>query len=285
MTLPKLIGVALAALLLIAPAARAEVLDPVDGFHVAALDGTRLWNHEDPDSRYTLVDGDGQSLGLKRSGRYTPFDVSLGTDTEGRLLAVYSRCVGIESCSLYADDLATATERSLGLKGKSPALSDGVLAYARGRSLYIGRLGTTPHRIAHVDDRGFEGMSIASSARGVAFASDSDIGTTLYFKPAGGAVRRLAHAGLVSQDGGHMSPVWHDGRLYWAFKDYPRSWVIRYSLSSHRADAAPVRGELDSLAFDGPTLITSVAFDERGQVATFDAPAWGRAPARAGLGR
>jgi len=56
MILPKLLGAALGAALLLAPAAHADVLDPVDGVHVAAQDGVRLWNHVDAGLHYSLVD-------------------------------------------------------------------------------------------------------------------------------------------------------------------------------------------------------------------------------------
>jgi hypothetical protein len=91
MILPKLLGAALGAALLLAPAARADVLDPVDGVHVAAQDGVRLWNHVDAGLHYSLVDDAGDVLATTDE-QNAPFDVSLGNDTEGRLLAVYSRC-------------------------------------------------------------------------------------------------------------------------------------------------------------------------------------------------
>src|SRR5215471_19543044 len=107
MILPKLLGAALGAALLLAPAARADVLDPVDGFFVAAQDGTRLWNHVDANGRFSLVDGDGTTL-VTSSREDDAFDVSLGNDNEGRLLAIYSRCDSV--CKLYAYDLAAGSE-------------------------------------------------------------------------------------------------------------------------------------------------------------------------------
>src|SRR4051812_44524256 len=275
MILPKLIGGVLAAALLLAPAARADVLDPVDGFHIAALDGTRLWNHKDDDEHFTLVNDGGDAL-LRQRSESARFDVSLGTDTEGRVLAVYSRCIAGATCNLYAYDVETGSERPLGIRGVAPSLSDGVLAYAHGRNVYLGRLGTTPRKIAHIDGRLIAVDAVANSARGVAFMTEDPIrGMAVYFKPAGGGkLRRIARSPWGVDGGGtHASPVWHGGLLYWAFSNQdeeadPNGWVIRYSISSHRAAAAPVTpGYVDAIAFDGPTLITSAmaTTDDDGQ--------------------
>jgi hypothetical protein len=294
MILPKLLGAALGAALLFAPAARADVLDPVDGEHLAAQDGTRVWNHVDADHHYSLVNGDDGTTLATTGEQYEPFDVSLGTDNEGRLLAVYSRCDGIH-CKLYAYDMDAGTELALGIEGTSPSLSHGVLAFARDHDLYQSRLGTKPRRIAHVNGMWTQITAVSASARGVAFvAEDSDVANAMYLKPAGGGkLRRLAFSRFDSEHFGyHLSPVWHGGRLYWAFSNHmvdsagPNGWVMRYDVSSRRVTAARVSpGYLDAVAFDGSTLITSVFFDdESGQVATLDAPHWGRPPALAGVG-
>jgi hypothetical protein len=291
MILPKLIGGALAAVLLLASAARADVLDPVDGVHIAASDGARIWNHTDGAGNYTLVDAAGTQL-VAPSVQNRPFDVSFGTDDDGRLLAVYSRCSDDGVCPLYAYDVDAESEMPLGVHGVFPSLSQGVLAFTHGHDVYQGRLGAKPHRIAHMRGTDNYVSGIAASERGVAFTTHSEIrGSAMYFKPAGGgAVRRLARS---HRD--HMSPVWHDGRLYWAFSNHeefahPNGWVIRYSVTSGRAKAFRVTpGFVDSIAFDGPTLITSVYLDSHqqgpGQVATVDSPQWQSAPRSAGLGR
>jgi hypothetical protein len=295
MILPKLLGGALAAALLLAPAAQAEVLDPVDGFHVAALEGTRMWNHVDADGYFSLVDGAGNVLAKQSHGDFV-FDVALGTDNDGQMLAVYSRCVNVVTCTLYAYNVDTATEHSLGIKGNAPSLDDGVLAFARGRNVYVGRLGTTPRKIAHINGSEITITDVANSSRGVAFVVDDNIhGESMYFKPdGGGALRRLAFHRWGDQDPLFSTPVWHRDRLYWAVTDQAPGapavgWVIRYTFH-RRTVAAPVSpGSLDSIAFDGDTLITSVSEDGdangAGQVATLDAPRWGRVPALAGLGR
>ena len=289
MILPKLLGAALGAALLLAPAARADVLDPVDGVHVAAQDGVRLWNHVDAGLHYSLVDDAGDVLATTDE-QNAPFDVSLGNDTEGRLLAVYSRC--IDTCRLYAYDIASQTERPLGIRGESPSLSDGVLAFARGRNVYQSRLGVAPHVIAHVNGRGTHVGAVAASARGVAFISrNENVGTAMYLKPAGGGkLRRLALTRFGDFGWENASPVWHGGRLYWALSESAavNGWVIRHSVSSGRASAAPVDGAPDAVAFDGATMITSAILNDdatAGQVATLDAPRWGSPPRSAGIGR
>jgi hypothetical protein len=295
MILPKLLGAALGAALLLAPAAHADVLDPVDGVYLAAQDGTRVWNHIDADRHYSLVNGDDGTPLVTTDDQDAPFDVSLGTDNEGRLLAVYSRCDGIH-CKLFAYDMAAGTELALGIEGTSPSLSHGVLAFARDHDLYQSRLGTKPRHIAHVNGQFTEITAVAASARGVAYvAEDSDVASAMYFKPAGGGKSRRLAFSRFGEDhiALHQSPVWHGGRLYWAFSDqardiaHPNGWVMRYDVASHRVSAARVSpGYLDAVAFDGATLITSAFFaDGGGQVATLDAPSWGRAPALAGVGR
>jgi hypothetical protein len=285
MILPKLLGGALAAALLFAPAAGAAVLDPVDGVHVAAQDGLRLWNHVDSGLRYSLVDDAGDTLADAPS----PFDVSLGTDGEGRVQAMYSRCANGDQCRLYAYDIEAQSERALGITGRSPSLSDGVLAFARGKSVYQSRLGVKPRVIARVKGRGTFVAAVAASERGVAFVSRNEsTGTAMYLKPAGGGKLRRLSFTRFGDGRENLSPVWFDGRLYWVLAEdsFDSGWVMRYSPGG-RVVAAPVTGKPDSVALDGGTLITSAALDDdgAGQVATLDSPLWGTAPPDAGIGR
>src|SRR3982751_1488479 len=66
MSLPRILGGAIAAALLIAPAAHADVLDSHDGVHIAAHDGTVLWNRYEQ-GHYGLVRADGKPVDIRTS--------------------------------------------------------------------------------------------------------------------------------------------------------------------------------------------------------------------------
>ena len=290
MFLPGLLGGAFVAALLIAPAARADVLDAHDGVYVAARNGTLLWNHY-ANGRYVLVGADGKPF-VQRSSK-TPFDVSIGTTAGGREIAVYSR-----NNTLYRIDLESRRQQSLHLEGAHPSLSQGVLAFGRGSTVYVGRLGRVPRAIAHIAGAKSEITGVSNSPRGVAFSvyDDPNYGTAMYFKPAGrGALRKLTSGGFGEENAKtHSSPVLHGGTLYWAFANEGETkpangWVIRYDLDTHRARAAEAPGYLDGVAVDGSRLITS-SYSRNwdspqgvDQVATLDAPVWTAPPSAAGF--
>jgi hypothetical protein len=292
MFLPRILGGAIVAALLIAPAARADVLDTHDGVYVSASGGTALWNRYEQ-GHYGLIRADGKSVDIRTSKR--PFDVSLGTDAGGRLLAVYSR----DNHTLYALDLKSGHERSLHLEGEHPSLSNGVLAFGRGSTVYVGRLGHVPRAIAHIAGKKSEITGVSNSPRGVAFSAYDDryYGTGMFFKPAGaGALRVLARGGFGEENRKtHASPVLHGDTLYWAFSNQSEfktsnGWVIRYDLAAHRARAAAAAGFLDGVAVDGSRLITSsfsqdLSAGPQGvdQVATLDSPAWTAPPSDSGI--
>ncbi len=292
MFLPRILGGALAAALLIAPAAHADVLDAHDGVHITARDGTVLWNRYEQ-GHYGLVRADGQPVGIRTSK--TPFDVSLGTDADGHMRAVYSR----DNHTLYALDLESGRERSLHLEGANPSLSNGVLAFSRGTTVYVGRLGRVPRAIAHIAGSKSEVTGVSNSPRGVAFSvyDDPDYGTAMYFKPAGGALRKLARGGFGEENAKtHVSPVIRGDTLYWAFSNQgegkpANGWVIRYDLGTRRAQATQATGYLDAVAVDGTRLVASsfardYPYDGpqgTDQVVTLDAPDWTAPPSQAGI--
>lgn len=293
MFLPRLLGGAVAAVLLIAPAAHAEVLDTHDGVYVSASGGTVLWNRYEQ-GHYGLIRADGKSVDIRTSKK--PFDVSLGTDANGRLLAVYSRT----NHTLYALDLKSGRERSLHLEGQTPSLSNGVLAFGRGSTVYVGRLGHVPRAVAHIAGAKSKITGVSNSSRGVAFSvyDDPDYGTAMYFKPAGrGALRKLASGGFGEENAKtHVSPVLHGSTLYWAFSNTGETkpangWVIRYDLDTHSVRAAEAPGYLDAVAVDGARLITSSSSRDwdspqgTDQVATLDSPVWTTPPAVSGIRR
>jgi hypothetical protein len=270
------------------------VLDAHDGLYVSASGGTALWNRYEQ-GHYGLIRSDGKPVDIRTSKR--PFDVSLGTDAKGRLLAVYSR----DNHTLYALDLKSGHERSLHLEGQTPALSHGVLAFGRGSTVYVGRLGGVPRAIAHIAGKKSEITGVANSSRGVAFSvyDDPNYGTAMYFKPAGGgALRKLTSGGFGEETAKtHISPVLHGSKLYWAFSNQgetkgPNGWVIRYDLATRTVRAAQATGFLDAVAVDGSRLFTSSfsrssAWNEgqggTDEVATLDAPAWTAPPSDAGF--
>lgn len=291
MFLPRLLGGALAAAFLIAPAAHADVLDAHDGVHITARDGTVLWNRYEQ-GHYGLMRADGKSVDIRTSKK--PFDVSLGTDANGRLRAVYAR----DNQVLYMLDVASGRERSLHLSGANPSLSHGVLAFSRGSTVYVGRVGGVPRKIAHIAGSKSEVTGVSNSPRGVAFSvyDDPDYGTGMYFKPAGGgALRKLARGGYGEENHKeHSSPVLEGDTLYWAFANEgegkpANGWVIKYDLGTHRAQAAEAPGFLDAVAVDGSRVITSSYFrDWEGpqgvdQVATLDSPVWTAPPGAFGI--
>jgi hypothetical protein len=296
MYLPRILGGAIAAALLIAPAAHADVLDSHDGVRIAAHDGTVLWNRYEQ-GHYGLMRAGGTSVDIRTSRH--PFDVSLGTDAHGRLRAVYAR----DNHVIYMLDVKSGRERSLHLSGANPSLSNGVLAFSRGSTVYVGRLGRVPRAIAHIAGKHSEITGVSNSPRGVAFSAYDDrwYGTGMFFKSAGGgALRTLARGGYGEENHKeHSSPVIHGDTLYWAFANDgetkgPNGWVLRYELGTRRAQAAEATGFLDGVAVDGSRLITSsfARSSDWGegqggtdQVATLDSPAWTAPPAVAGIRR
>lgn len=114
---------------------------------LSAHDGTAAWSTYDPSAGgWFLVTRTGGVLERALvAPRSVPFDVDLGTDARGRVVAAYSRCrrdptgadVAGRGCDLYAYDLYTRRERRL--TGPStaaaseymPSLADGRVAFGR----------------------------------------------------------------------------------------------------------------------------------------------------------
>jgi hypothetical protein len=181
------------------------------------------WSAPTADGRWKLV--------IRRGGVITgaavrpakvPFDVDLGDDGHGRLIATYSRCSrsgGLErprGCDVYRYDVSTARERrvpGLGAGRNSdylPTAARGRIAFARSVAggparLYVRALGGGPLRampggLRNRDDRtgprsldlGARGVAIAWVTRGPA---DPDLGygaQEARFDPFRGRPRLLA---------------------------------------------------------------------------------------------
>ncbi|HEX5618251.1 MAG TPA: hypothetical protein VFX51_07510, partial [Solirubrobacteraceae bacterium] len=113
---------AVALLVAAAPAAAAdtEIATLPSQTALDALDGHVLWSVQD-NGAWRLVDySNGAARPLPVATSTSPFDVDLGHDTRGRLVAVYSRCraalredgsnFGRRGCDIFRFDFATARE-------------------------------------------------------------------------------------------------------------------------------------------------------------------------------
>ena len=106
-----------ATLLAAAPASADEVVAELHrDTPIAAHGGALAWSQYDPASRrYRLVvRRGGVATTRARSAARRPFDVSLGPDAHGRLVALYTRCrTATRGCDVYRYDLASRRERRL----------------------------------------------------------------------------------------------------------------------------------------------------------------------------
>jgi hypothetical protein len=117
-------GTAAALLVAAAPAAAAdtEIATLPSQTALDALDGHVLWSVQDDATKaWRLVDySNGVQRPLPVAASVSPFDVDLGHDRSGRLVAVYSRCrealredganFGRRGCDIFRYDFATARE-------------------------------------------------------------------------------------------------------------------------------------------------------------------------------
>jgi hypothetical protein len=117
-------GLLAVALLAVLPGAAQAVAAPVPLAHElrpadVAVSGDRVvWSAYDAKiRRYVLRDADGRVAGVP--AQKAPIDVDLGTDAQGKVVAVYSRCAA--RCHLYAYNFTKKAERRLKL---SPATAD-----------------------------------------------------------------------------------------------------------------------------------------------------------------
>ena len=110
---------------------------------IAANSGFVAWSRYDADAgRYRLmIKGDGAAAQAPIAGSLQPFDVSLGSDRRGRLVALYTRCATAEGkrCDVYRYDVQTAREQKVSsVSGPSedeawPVQEGDLLAFARRR--------------------------------------------------------------------------------------------------------------------------------------------------------
>lgn len=110
---------------------------------IAARSGVLAWSRYDAASgRYNLMlKGAGAAAKAPIAGALQPFDVSLGNDRRGRLVALYTRCATAKGkrCDVYRYDVRTATEQKVkSVSGPSedeawPVQAGDLLAFARRR--------------------------------------------------------------------------------------------------------------------------------------------------------
>jgi hypothetical protein len=110
---------------------------------IAARSGVLAWSRYDEASgHYSLMlEGDGAAARAPIAPSLRPFDVSLGSDRRGRLVALYTRCATAKGkrCDVYRYDVRTATEVKVkAVSGPTedeawPVQSGDLLAFARRR--------------------------------------------------------------------------------------------------------------------------------------------------------
>ncbi|MDX6677193.1 MAG: hypothetical protein QOE31_1245 [Solirubrobacteraceae bacterium] len=144
----------LAALLAPASAGADEIVaDVARDTPISAYGGAVAWSAYDAASqRYALVIRQGEVTAPARAASATrAFDVSLGPDSRGRVVALYSRCRSIDRrCDVYRYDLRTRRESIL-RSVSSPSFDEAWPTQSRGRIAFVRRART--HVIDGYDHR------------------------------------------------------------------------------------------------------------------------------------
>jgi len=100
-----------------APAAADDVIAGVPrATPISAFDGILAWSsYDDRTARYALViDRKGKAARAPVADMTRPFDVSLGPDARGRVVALYTRChSAITACDVYRYDVASGREHKV----------------------------------------------------------------------------------------------------------------------------------------------------------------------------
>lgn len=149
-----IIATAVLAAAVAAPAARGEVVERQRAAtSIAAWDGYAAWSRYEGPRRFRLVIWhEGRIRRAAVPARAAAFDVDLGLDARGRVVAVYSRCARIDRqqplywlpvhafddrCDLYVYDVEARRERRLARPSRRasseflPAIDRGRLVFAR----------------------------------------------------------------------------------------------------------------------------------------------------------
>ena len=156
---------------------------------VSAYGGWLAWSSFDPASgEYRLMArGAGGPSVVPVASRQAPFDVDLGPDAEGNVVAVYSRCADTfdfpinqyarrpsEGCDLFKYDFATGTERKLDGASTNqaseylPTIWRDEIAFARIYEQREGKRGIYPYLyVRQLADRGATSRRQPGGARGL----------------------------------------------------------------------------------------------------------------------
>src|SRR5688572_10405303 len=133
-------------------AAQDQLIATVAGWStpIDAYQGRVLWSEPSPGGYRLLVYQDGVVRPLPVAPSTVPFDVDLGPDRHGRVVAVYPRCVQVPTftgyepplgCDLHLYDFKRARERPLRRANsradeRYPAIWKGRLVFARRSAFY-----------------------------------------------------------------------------------------------------------------------------------------------------
>lgn len=260
-----------------APSTLAQEAQP---FHVAASQGVMAWSSWDAQDRiYRLVAlRDGQRTVLPVPGSPEPFDVDLGTNRSGTLVAVYSREVN-ESRDLFRYDFAGRKETRLTSLSRSdtdehePTVWRGDIAFVRASDratrLMLGNTGRTGAPRTLVSRRLADGvllhpeLTVGRSQRRVSYVLSSTGRNGFAREAVHVRTVRTGHDRVVhvAQSGGanfaHVTaPAWSDdGRaLYFARTNQGSGQgnrYVRYLTASGKLGYAQGRSDAFSTAWLG----------------------------------
>lgn len=239
---------------------------------IAARSGVLAWSHFDAATgRYRLMlKGAGAAAQAPIAGSLQPFDVSLGNDRRGRLVALYTRCATAKGkrCDVYRYDVRSGAEQKVkSVSGPSedeawPVQAGDLLAFARRRPfgaskraeirdcdlIFIKRLSSrAPSRRL---DRGACSRTTGLSIRGtriVQVTFGSPPGTRFasqvrLLSARGGAVKVLARQSSGEESNRFESPS-QSATSIWLTRTgvHPTHSFVRLDIASRRLTEVPAR--------------------------------------------
>jgi hypothetical protein len=254
MFLPRVLGGALLAAALAAPAAHADVVATTARPTLLAAGGGKLLYSEWDGKRYRLTELGVGALGVRGSAK--PFLADIGRDAAGREVAVYPRD-GV----LYRYDFHTRRERRL-VAGTAGSISGDRLLFARKNAIYARTLRPggktrvlTPQRALSVDAHGAE-VAFSASRRwsNQPWLADFASANLLARVPGGGASSDFLDA---------LNPTVSGNAVYWLLArqgDHDFGEIHRYNRAEQRDERVNLRidGIVTGFAYDRGTAYYSV---------------------------